>query len=180
MKTLEKAIRTAVVQGKNWKQELFTFLGQYRATPQSTTGKSPSELLNRRTLKSTLPLVQLNKHPQRSEELMLRERRRWKNNYADKCNHAKNTDLGVGDKVLIKQPKQNKMSTPFKPEPFEITDKKGSTITAQNGEHTVTRNASFFKKNCLLTYLYIPRKNSLHPSLMQQKQLNQSRQSNHL
>ena len=76
MKTLEKAIRTAVVQGKNWKQELFTFLGQYRATPQSTTGKSPSELLNRRTLKSTLPLVQLNKHPQRSEELMLRERRR--------------------------------------------------------------------------------------------------------
>ena len=66
--------------------------------------------------------------------------------YADKCNHAKNTDLNVGDKVLIKQPKQNKMSTPFKPEPFEITDKKGSMITAQNAEHTVTRNASFFKK----------------------------------
>ena len=38
------------------------------------------------------------------------------------------------------------MSTPFKPEPFEITDKKGSMITAQNAEHTVTRNASFFKK----------------------------------
>ena len=56
------------------------------------------------------------------------------------------TDLDVGDKVLIKQPKQNKMSTPFKPEPFEITDKKGSIITAQNAEHTVTRNASFFKK----------------------------------
>ena len=28
MKTLEKAIRTAVIQGKNWKQELFTFLRQ--------------------------------------------------------------------------------------------------------------------------------------------------------
>jgi len=54
--------------------------------------------------------------------------------------------LNVGDKVLIKQPKQNKMSTPFKPEPFEITDKKGSMITAQNAEHTVTRNASSFKR----------------------------------
>ena len=66
--------------------------------------------------------------------------------YADKCNHAKNTDLNVGDKVLIKQQKLNKTSTPFKPEPFETTDKKGSMITAQTAEHTVTRNPSFFKK----------------------------------
>ena len=66
--------------------------------------------------------------------------------YADRCSHAKNTDLSVGDKVLLKQPKQNKMSIPFKPEPFEIKDKKGSMVTAQNAERTVTRNASFFKK----------------------------------
>ena len=26
MKTLEKAVRTVVIKGKNWKQELFTFL----------------------------------------------------------------------------------------------------------------------------------------------------------
>ena len=38
------------------------------------------------------------------------------------------------------------MSTPFKPEPLEIKDKKGSMITAQNAERTVTRNASFLKK----------------------------------
>ena len=48
MKTLEKAVRTAIIQGKNWRQELFTFLRQYRATPHSTMGKSPSELLNGR------------------------------------------------------------------------------------------------------------------------------------
>ena len=53
--------------------------------------------------------------------------------------------LNVGDKVLIKQPKKDKMSTPFKPEPLDIKDKKGSMITAQTAEHTVTRNASFFK-----------------------------------
>ena len=58
MKTLEKAVRTAVIQGKNWRQELFTFLRQYRATPHCTTGKPPSELLNGRRLKSTLPRVQ--------------------------------------------------------------------------------------------------------------------------
>ena len=33
MKTLKKAVRTAVIQGKNWRQELFTFLRQCTATP---------------------------------------------------------------------------------------------------------------------------------------------------
>ena len=66
--------------------------------------------------------------------------------YADKCSNAKSTGLSVGDKVLIKQSKQNKMSTPFKPEPLQITHQKGSMITAQNGERTLTRNSSLFKK----------------------------------
>ena len=75
--------------------------------------------------------------------------------YVDKCSNVKSTDLSVGDKVLIKQPKQNKMSTPFRPEPLQITHKKGSMITAQNGECTVTRNSSFFKK--------LPSNTPVHP-----------------
>ncbi|KAK3744135.1 hypothetical protein QZH41_006177 [Actinostola sp. cb2023] len=66
--------------------------------------------------------------------------------YADRHNHARASDLKVGDKVLVKQPKKNKMSTPFKPEPLERKEKKGSMITAHNAEYTVTRNTSFFKK----------------------------------
>lgn len=145
MRTLEKAIRTAVIEGKNWRQELFTFLRQYRATPHSTTGKSPSELLNGRKLKSTLPQIQHDLAPQEVRQTDAKRKTEMKE-YADRCSHAKNTDLSVGDKVFLKQPKQNKMSTPFKPEPLEIKDKEGSMITAQNAERTVTRNASFFKK----------------------------------
>ena len=145
MKTLEKAVRTAVIQGKNWRQELFTILRQYRATPHSTTAKSPSELLNGRRLKSTLPRIQ---YDQASPEVRQTDGKRKEKmkEYADKYSHAKSKDLDVGDKVLIKQPKKVKMSTPFKPELLEIKDKKGSMITAQTGEYTVTRNASFFKK----------------------------------
>ena len=144
MRTLEKAIGTAVIQGKNWKQELFTFLQQYRATSHSSTGKSPSELLNGRKLKSTLPRVQYNEASPDNSQADATRKEKMKE-YADKCSDAKSTDLSVGDKVLIKQPKQNKMSTPFKPEPLQITHKKGSMITAQNGECNVTRNSSFFK-----------------------------------
>ena len=45
MKLLNKAIKTATVEGKSWRQELYKFLRNYRATPHVTTGKSPAELL---------------------------------------------------------------------------------------------------------------------------------------
>ena len=136
MRMLEKAIRTAAVEGKNLK---------YRATPQSMTGKSPSELLNGRKIKSTLPRVQFDQTSPEIGETDAKRKEKMKE-YADKCSHTKSVDLKVGDTVLIKQPKKNKMSTPFNPEPFKIKEKKGSMITAQNAERTVTRNASFLKK----------------------------------
>ena len=116
-----------------------------QSTPHGTTGRSPSELLNGRKLKSTLPRVQFDQTPSEIRETDAKRKEKMKE-YADKCSHAKSTDLNVGDKVLVKQPKQNKMSTPFNPEPFEIKEKKGNMITAQNAERTATRNASFFKK----------------------------------
>jgi transposase InsO family protein len=36
MRTIEKAIRTAHIEKKNWKQALYQFLRQYRATPHRT------------------------------------------------------------------------------------------------------------------------------------------------
>ena len=47
---------------------------------------------------------------------------------------------------INQKPKQIKISTPFKPEPLQIKPSKGSMITAQNGERTVTRNSSFIRK----------------------------------
>lgn len=64
--TLEIEARTVVIEGRNWGQELFTFLPQYRVTAHSTTKKSPAELLNGRKLKSTLTRVQ---HDQAAPEI---------------------------------------------------------------------------------------------------------------
>ena len=55
VQTLEKNIRIAHIEGKNWKQELYKFLRQYRATPHSTTRVSRYEALNSRKLKTRLP-----------------------------------------------------------------------------------------------------------------------------
>ena len=55
MRTLEKAIRTAQIEGKPWKQELYTFLRNYRATPHSTTDVSPYDVMFQRPMKTKLP-----------------------------------------------------------------------------------------------------------------------------
>lgn len=55
MRTLGKAIRTAHIESKNWKQKMFTFLRNYRTTPHSTTNLSPAESLPNRKMRSKLP-----------------------------------------------------------------------------------------------------------------------------
>ena len=42
---LMKAVRPSVLEQKNWKQEMYQFLRQYRATPSTPTEFSPHHLL---------------------------------------------------------------------------------------------------------------------------------------
>lgn len=60
-------------------------------------------------------------------------------------NNARKSNLTVGDNVLVKQPKENKLSTPFDPKPYQITDKKGTMVTAAREGKSITRNTTFFK-----------------------------------
>ena len=60
MRTNEKAIRTAQTEGKPWKQELYTFLRNYCATPHSTTDVPPFDAMFQRPMKTKLPEVSNN------------------------------------------------------------------------------------------------------------------------
>ena len=55
MRTIPKTLRAAHLENKNWKQELFLFLRNYRATPHSTTAVSPAELLSGRKMNVNYP-----------------------------------------------------------------------------------------------------------------------------
>ena len=57
IRTLEKAARTAMICHGSWKQEIYQFLRHYRATPHTTTAKSPAELLYGRKLRTELPIT---------------------------------------------------------------------------------------------------------------------------
>lgn len=58
--------------------------------------------------------------------------------FADLKAHAQEKEIKPGEVVLMRQPKKNKLSTPFNPKPFVVEEKKGSKVTVSNGSQTVT------------------------------------------
>lgn len=58
----------------------------------------------------------------------------------------KDSDIQVGNTVLVKQPKLGKFSTPYHPVPLTVTRKNHSMLTPEGGDQKVTRNSSYFKK----------------------------------
>ena len=153
MRTLKKAVQTAQMESGSWKQELHRFLRHYRATPHSTTGQSPSELLYGRKLRTELPSVTSNTKKVTFTDDRLRGRdermKRYMKELADARNHASQHDeLHIGDTVLVKRDGiPSKLDTPYVPEPLVVKEKQGTMVTAtSDSSKTVTRNESLFKK----------------------------------
>lgn len=65
---------------------------------------------------------------------------------ADKKRNTKPSEIKPGENVLVKQQKVNKLTPPFDPRPYVITQKKGSMITARGDDRYITRNSSHFKR----------------------------------
>ena len=114
-RSILKRLRIAQAEGRNWKSEMDNFLMMYRRTPHST-GVSLAELLFRRRI-STKPHLQ-----EFSIEDKVRDRdseRKAKGKvYADCQRNARESEIREGDKVLLRQEKENKLSTPYKQSPF--------------------------------------------------------------
>ena len=147
MQSMSKVVQVAHIQGQPWKQELQKFLRQYRATPHSTTGVSPFEALTGRKMRTQLPQVTFSPLPDSDiRENDNRQKAKMKAD-ADEILHAKDSGISEGDAVLVRQKKQNKLSTPFSPHPLRVTTRKGNMVTAERpcGQR-ITRNVTHFKR----------------------------------
>ena len=148
-KPLEKAIRTAHIEERPWQQELSKFLLNYRSTPHSTTKVPPAEMLFNRQIRGKLPVLPtrmkvVDRHQEAGSNQEVK--RKKSRDYANARRHAKQSSFQVGDTVLVKKPKANKLSTNFDPLPYKIIEIKGTKITASRNGHDIVRNVSFFKK----------------------------------
>ena len=67
--------------------------------------------------------------------------------YSDKRRNARKSDIKAGDKVLMKQGKENKFSTQFRPDPFKAVDKTGNSVLVESDKGVrYRRNVTHLKK----------------------------------
>ena len=113
MKTFGKMLRTAT----HWKQDMHQFLRNYRATPHCTTGVSPATALFGRPIRIKLPSYVGVPSSESHDPVTMRERDTQQKlrikSQAESRKTVKDCDIQVGDTVLVRQPKLEKLTTPI-------------------------------------------------------------------
>ena len=155
MKNLGKVLRNSEVDGSNWEVELLEFLRSYRATPHSTTGVSPNQLLFKtKSTTSRMPVMtkEFRKDFGESEELTEKARifdskkKEKMKAYADKKLRVKESKIKVGDLVLVLRDSLSKRGTSYTTDEYEVVKVRGSQATVVRGDRRYKRNLSMLKK----------------------------------
>ena len=150
MRNIKKIASIAHCTGKDWRRELFIFLGAYRATPHVVTGISPHRMMTSRDPRTKLPQIPVDTPDLHKTVLKRHEDAKMKQKmYAEQQRNIRPHTLKCGDLVLVKQKKMNKLSTPYDPIPYIVEKVKGSMIVAERSSgkrKSITRNSSEFRK----------------------------------
>lgn len=146
-RSIMKRVRIAFAEGRDWKSELDKFLVMYRNTPHSTTGVCPSQLLFGRKLRTKLPELfdyNVDDFEVRDRDAERKEKGKM---YSDKRRMAAETDIRAGDQVLVKQDRENKLSTPFNKSPFKVVKMNGNSAIVESDQGVqYKRNVTHLKK----------------------------------
>ena len=146
MSSIVKITHASIAEGRDPKEEILKFLLNYRNTPHSSTGVTPASLMMNRDLKTKLPSIRrrlTTAHHQQARENDAAAKSKQKE-YADRHRRAKEKEFKEGDKVLIHQ-KKTTTKPPYNPDPYTVTQIKGTQITAiRRGSH-MTRNVDKWK-----------------------------------
>lgn len=134
----------AIVEGTPRMRVITEFIRNYRATPHTTTGKAPAELLFKRSIRVRLPECTV---PEMDDQLRGRdaEQKAMMKRHTD-SKRATTSTIDVGDLVLVRQKRQNKTTPPFDPVPYVVDKRHGTQVTARRPGHYITRNVSLFKR----------------------------------
>lgn len=151
-KTILKHLKISQETGSDdWMWDLRSFLLMYNSTPHASTGVAPSTLMFGRILRDKLPAfgdVSL-----RMDQEAIRDRdweRKLKDaEYSNERRQAKHSDLKEGDVVVCKRMvKENKLSSTFAPEEYEVIRLEGSdaSLRSINSGREVHRNVAHLRR----------------------------------
>ena len=146
-RSLLKTLKIAKTERKNLWTELRKFLTAYRTTPHSTTGVTPAKLLFNREVRSKVPELRKSGCTDSEARDKDAEMKKSTSDYADKKRRAQESDLEIGDQVLLKQKKENKLSTTFGRVPYNVSGRYGNEVVVTSPEGVnYKRNVTDVKK----------------------------------
>ena len=131
------------------KKDTNKFLSAYRSTPHCVTGVTPAELMYNRKLRTKLPSFSLESNAcnEHIRDRDMKGKSRSKDCF-DLANNAKVTDVNVGDLVVLKQDKENKLRPNFHYVPYKEVEKKGNSVQVESSDGIQRwRNCDSFKKS---------------------------------
>ena len=144
-RTILKRLRISQEEGRDWRSQMDDFLMMYRSTPHSTTEISPAELLFGRKIRTKIPQLQEFTCEDEVRDRDSERKEKGKMHAACKRNACEN-DIQKGDKVLLRQERDNKSSTPFKQVPFTVVQKNGNSVLVETDGVQYLRNVTHAKR----------------------------------
>ena len=143
-----KRLRISQAEGKDWRKELRKYLVQYRNLEHPSTGRSPAELLFGRKTRDKLPSMKLGHdlyhQDVRDHDAEAKGRTKL---YVDNRRHASYSEVALGDEVLLKQDKTDKLSTTFNATPHKVIAKSGNSVVVESPSGArYNRNTTHLRK----------------------------------
>lgn len=139
------------IDGTNWKLSLQKYVHNHNTlVPHARLGITPFELMVGWKYRGTFPSLWGPAGSKDLDRVDLRERdaeaKLTSKKYADKVNHARDSNIRIGDSVLLSQHKKCKSDPTFRSERFKVVARDGArvVIISQNGVQ-YTRNVQDVK-----------------------------------
>ena len=140
-RTMKTALQAANLEGTTLRDAAQCFIQIYRATPHSATDVSPHAAMHGgREMRMVLPLIApVDHNVDRARDHRYKEKMK---------NGVPPHTFSVGDTVIVKQKKTNKLTPRFNPTLLRITAVQSSRVTAQEigGTLMIIRDASYFRR----------------------------------
>ena len=138
MKPLGKCLKTAHYNKEDKTHALNELLSTYRATPHSTTGIAPGDILFRHGYTKDFPNTHTPDNTTVREALTAAHGTR--DNINSRMNQTRRDEhLNIGDTVLTKNNKHTKFQPQYGPTPMTITELEGGGVTCTSSTGTTQR-----------------------------------------
>ena len=155
MRNLNKVMRIASKEGQPWREALYDFLLNCRIAKHIYTDVCPAEALFHRKIQEKVPNINHGVNLKALQNMQTHDfqvKQKMKI-YHDTKLHASESQVRVGDYVIVQQPKQNKLTRRYDPSPYRVAKQKGTKITAGRPGQSITWNIQHFKLLSIDIYL---------------------------